>query len=55
MSLKGGLGAMMRLMSCRVADGDEFIQKLWDIHLKVEKEGYTQVGHISFSLAHTWS
>lgn len=28
---------------CRVADGDEFIQKLWDIHLKVKEEGYTQV------------
>jgi len=25
-----------------VADGDEFIQKLWDIHLKVKAEGYTQ-------------
>jgi glutathione synthase len=31
----------------RVAGGDEFIQKLWDIHLKVKEEGYTQVraGH----------
>jgi hypothetical protein len=30
-----------------VAGGDEFIQKLWDIHLKVKEEGYTQVraGH----------
>ncbi|KFH49012.1 Glutathione synthetase-like protein [Hapsidospora chrysogenum ATCC 11550] len=25
-----------------VAGGDEFIQKLWDIHLKVKEEGYTQ-------------
>lgn len=33
----------MRADEDRVADGDEFIQKLWDIHLKVKAEGYTQV------------
>lgn len=37
------LRVMVRLIRDRVADGDEFIQKLWDIHLKVKKEGYTQV------------
>ncbi|KAJ3469183.1 hypothetical protein MRS44_003248 [Fusarium solani] len=25
-----------------VADGDEFIRNLWDVHLKVKAEGYTQ-------------
>jgi glutathione synthase len=27
----------------RVIDGDEFIGNLWNIHLKVKAEGYTQV------------
>ena len=28
---------------CRVAGGDDFIRKLWDIHLKVKDEEYVQV------------
>jgi len=27
----------------RVADGDDFIANLWDVHLRVKKEGYVQV------------
>lgn len=27
----------------RVRSGDDFIGKLWDTHLRVKKEGYTQV------------
>jgi hypothetical protein len=31
-----------------VADGDEFIRNLWDVHTKVKAEGYTQ--HLSLGL-----
>lgn len=27
----------------RVVDGDDFIRNLWDVHMKVKAEGYTQV------------
>lgn len=27
----------------RVIDGDEFIRNLWEVHLRVKAEGYTQV------------
>jgi hypothetical protein len=30
----------------QVMDGDDFIRNLWDIHLKVKEEGYTQVRHM---------
>jgi hypothetical protein len=28
---------------CRLIDVDDFIAKLWDIHLSVRREGYIQV------------
>lgn len=33
----------MKEKTKRVGDGDEFIRDLWNIHLKVKQEGYTQV------------
>lgn len=40
LSLSGKAGAESRI---RVRDGDEFTANLWDVHLRVKKEGYTQV------------
>lgn len=34
-----------------VADGDEFIRNLWNIHEKVKAEGYTQVRSCEIQLA----
>ena len=31
----------------RVIDGDDFIGHLWDIHIKVKNEGYTQVSQVA--------
>ena len=28
---------------CRIVEVDDFIAKLWDVHLAVSKEGYVQV------------
>jgi hypothetical protein len=28
---------------CRIAEVDDFIAKLWKVHLEVKKEGYAQV------------
>ena len=30
-------------MCCRLAEVDDFISNLWDVHLAVEREGYVQV------------
>ena len=30
-------------MSCRIAEVDEFIARLWGVHSAVKKEGYVQV------------
>lgn len=31
------------MISLRVINGDDFIRNLWDVHVKVKAEGYTQV------------
>jgi glutathione synthase len=33
----------LTLVWFRVIDGDEFIRNLWEVHLRVKAEGYTQV------------
>ena len=42
-------GPLVRLtvwLRHRIAEVDDFISKLWQVHLAVKKEGYTQV-HVS--------
>jgi hypothetical protein len=34
-------------MGSRIIDVDDFIAKLWQVHLKVKEEGYVQVGSMT--------
>ncbi len=41
------------MVLCRLAEVDDFIAKLWNIHTAVKKEGYVQVVHMSiFHFSH---
>ena len=31
------------MFPCRLVEVDDFIAKLWDVHLALKKEGYVQV------------
>lgn len=49
-------GPLVRLtiwLRRRIAEVDEFIAKLWQVHLAVKKEGYTQVDRLG-SLHQPW-
>ncbi len=35
---------MLTRIVSSVSEGDDFITSLWEVHLKVKKDGYVQVG-----------
>jgi len=46
--IKNGIEAY-KITECRIIEVDEFIAELWQVHLKVKQEGYTQVRKSSSS------
>ena len=51
MFLVDGILVLITLFTCRIVEVDDFIAKLWNIHLAVAQEGYVQVRMCSIGIS----